>query len=450
MKKLTCYAFLFILPFVMTSQQLPELETYTLKNGLKIYLLKYGKIEAINVSVEINSGKKNETPGQQGYNNITADLVLEGNKKYSQEQQNDKAFALGGELTSSSNFDRTSISGNFLTKDADAIFDLMSAAVTQPLFDKEKVTQRISLLSDYNNPKKMNIAAMASVYSNLSLYGLDNPLGRNIYKSQLEQITVEKIREFQLFNYTPKNTKIIVCGNFKSAEIKSLVDKYFGNWQSTYGEINGVSLDYPVIKKQEIFFVNRSAATQCALQWNKIGAAVKDKDILAFTIANNIFNEILFREIREIGGKTYGIYSNHLTSTFSNILSVSCSVRNNELLNTILLFDKTLQSFAAAGFTKQEFENEITRFKTSLISAEYPEQIADFYDPIKYDFNARKNVLNELNNLKIEDVQKAIKKYYIPNIYKLVIAGDELLVAEQLGKINGLKKYSAADLELKN
>lgn len=58
--------------------------------------------------------------------------------------------------------------------------------------------------------------------------------------------------------------------------------------------------------------------------------------------------------------------------------------------------------------------------------------------------------MNELNNLKIEDVQKAIKKYYIPNIYKLVIAGDELLVAEQLGKINGLKKYSAADLELKN
>jgi zinc protease len=432
------------------AQETPTIENFTLKNGLKVYFIKYGKIEAINVSVIINSGKKNETPGQQGYNDITANLILEGNKKYSQEQQNDKAFAIGGSINASSNYDYTTIEGNFLSKDATTAFDLLSAAVLQPLFDKDKVTQFISYLIDYNNPTKIDIANIAQVYSNLSIYGIDNPLGRSIYKKQLQLITPEKLIEFHKFNYTPKNTKIIVCGNFNSEELKKIIESNFNSWQSSYGETNGVSLDFPTIKQQEFYFVNRVAATQCALQWNKIAPSVKDRDFLAFTIANQLFNQTLFKEIREIGGKTYSIGSAHIKTQFANLMSISCSVRNNEVLNTINLFDKTLQNFALGNFTQQDFDNEITAFKTRLMSIEYPEQIADFYNPMVYDFNTRKNVLSDLALLKTEDIKKAIKKYYTPNVYKLLIAGDENEIKSQLEKIKNLKKLNPLDLELKN
>jgi len=432
------------------AQEIPALETFTLKNGLKIYFLKYGKIEAMNVSIVINSGKKNETPGQQGYNNLTANLVTQGNKKYTEDQQNDKIFEIGSEIKTKSSFDYTAIESDFLTKDAGTALDLLSAAVLQPLFDKDKVARYISYLIDYNNPVKMDIANIASVYSNLNIYSIDNPLGRSIYKKQLQLITPEKIMDFYKFNYTPKNTRIIVCGNFNSAEIKTLIENYFGAWQSTYGEVNGVSLENPSIKKQEIYFVNRNTATQCALRWTKGAPSVKDKDLLAYTIANQLFNKVLFKEIREIGGKTYSIGSGHAPSQFSNLMHIACSVRSNEMLSTIDLFDKTLQNFSLATFTKEEFDNEITRYRTSLLSAENPADVADFYNPVIYNFESRKNSLKDLENLKIEDVQKAVKKYYTPNIYKLVISGDEATVSEQLAKIKGLKKNTAADLELKN
>lgn len=432
------------------AQEAPTLENLTLKNGLKVYFIKYGKIEAIHISVIINSGKKNETPGQQGYTDITANVILEGNKKYSQEQQNDKAFALGGSLNANSNYDYTTIEGNFLSKDAATAFDLISAAVLQPLFDKDKVAQYVSYLIDYNNPTRINISSMTQIYSNLSIYGIDNPLGRSIYQKQLQLITPEKLSEFHRFNYTPKNTKIIVCGNFNSEELKKIIETYFSNWQSTYGEVNGVSLDYPIIKQQEFYFVNKNDVTQSALQWNKIAPSVKDKDFLAFTIANQLFNQTLFKEIREIGGKTYSIGSNHLKTQFSNLINIGCSVRNNEVLNTINLFDKTLQNFSLGNFTQQEFDNEITAFKTNLLSIEYPEQIAEFYNPILYDFNLRKNILAGLANLKTEDIKKVIKKYYTPNAYKLVIAGDESIIKPQLEKLKNLKKYTASDIEYKN
>ncbi|MGZ4037395.1 MAG: M16 family metallopeptidase, partial [Bacteroidia bacterium] len=319
------------------SQEVPQLETYTLKNGLKIYLMQYGKIPAVNVKFVINTGEKNEIPGQQGYCGITAQLLLEGNSKYTQEAQNDLAFKLGGELKSGSDFDHTVVAANFLSKDFDKAMDLFSSAILHPAFSKEKLDQTVSYLIDYNNPAKMDIANLAGVYSDLFLYGTSNPLGRNYYKAQLQQITPEKIKEFHAFNYTPKNSGLIICGNFNAAEIKAIVENYFGSWTSTYGEVNGVSLDHPQIKKKEIAFISRSGATQCALQWSKTAPSVKDKDLLAFRVANQIFNRVLFEEIREKGGKTYSIGSSHRASQFSNLFVAQCSVRSEEMLNTMNL-----------------------------------------------------------------------------------------------------------------
>ncbi|HTA61170.1 MAG TPA: pitrilysin family protein [Bacteroidia bacterium] len=439
-----------ILFFAVSAQEVPQLETYSLKNGLKIYLLQYGKIPAVNARFIINTGKKNETPGQQGYSEITASLLLQGNTKYSVEAQNDMAFKLGGELNSSSNFDNTTINANFLTKDFDAGMDLFSSAILHPLFDKDKLDQSISYLVDYNNPAKMDISDLTGMFSNLNIFGTTSPLGRHYYKTQLQLITPEKLKEFHQFNFTPKNSSVVVCGNFNAVEIKAVLEKYFGSWQSTYSEVNGVALDAPVIKKKEIAFINRTGATQCALQWNKTALSSKDKDNIAFRVANSIFSRVLFSEIREKGGKTYGIGSSYQPTQFSNLFVINCSVRSEEMANTITLFDKTLQDFNNSIVSQEDFDKAVSNMRIAIISSEVPESILSFYNPVVYDFQKRKNFLNDLAALKIEDVQKVIKKYFTGDAYKLVIAGDENVLASQLTTLKGLLKYKPADIEKDN
>lgn len=435
---------------VLQAQEVPQLETVTLKNGVKVYLLKYGKIPAVNVKFVINTGEKNEAPGQQGYGELTAKLLLQGNSKYTQEQQNDIAFKLGGNLDFDMNKDNTAITANFLTKDFDAGMDLFSSAILRPTFNKEKVDLLISQYIDYGLTSKMDVSQLADVFSDYLMYGTSNPLGRYHYKAQLKLVTPDKIKEYHAFNYTPKNSSVLVCGNFNSSEVKSVLEKYFGTWQSTYGEVNGVSLDMPQIKKKEIGFINRTSSTQCALQWNKLAPSLKDKDLLAFNVATRIFNVVLFSEIREKGGKTYSIGAGHAASQFSNLLTISCSVRSDEMLNTINLFDKTLADFSQAKITQEDFEKAVTSLKISVMSAEMPSAISSIYDPLLYDFNKRKNYLNDLSAVKIEDVQKVIKKYFSPDVYKLVVAGDETAVAVQLNSIKGLIKFKATDIEKDN
>lgn len=432
------------------AQETPTLETYTLKNGLKIHLLHYGKIAAINVRLVINTGKKNEAPGTQGYGEITSSMLLKGNTKYTEEAQNDIAFKLGGELSATSDYDYTNVNANFLAKDFDAGMDLFSSAILKPLFDKGKLDQEISYLVDYNTPAKMDIAMLASVFSRLSVFSTANPLGRYYYKKQLQEITPDKLKEFHSFNFTPKNTAVIVCGNFNTNEVKTVIEKYFGAWQSVYGEVNGVALETPSIKKKESAFINRGNASQCALQWNKIAPGNKDKDYMAFRVANSIFGRYLFSEIREKGGKTYSIQSSYQATQFSNMFLISCSVRNEELLNTVNLFDKTLKDFNATPITQEDFDKAVTGIKIGIISSELPAEVLAFYNPVVYDFNKRKNFLSELDALKLEEVQKSIKKYFTPDVYKLVIAGDESKVGEQLKNIKGLVKFSPDDLEKDN
>ena len=74
---------------------------------LKVYLLQYGKIPAINVKLVLNTGKVNEAPGQQNYSDIVSNAILMGNSKYDAETQSNKAFALGTALSASSTNDNT-------------------------------------------------------------------------------------------------------------------------------------------------------------------------------------------------------------------------------------------------------------------------------------------------------------------------------------------------------
>lgn len=448
--KVNSFLIFIFLCLIGKAQVIPVYETFNLKNGLKVYLLQYGNIPAINVKLVLNTGKVNEAPGQQNYSDIVSNAILMGNSKYDAETQSNNAFALGTKLSASSTNDNTILQMNILSKDLDAGMDLMSAAILTPTFPREKMDLMISQNIDFNSPSKMDIGELSSVFSNYFIYGLSNPLGRYFYKAQIQKITPAIIKEYYDFNFTPKNANLIICGSFDIATIKPIIEKYYGSWKSALGNSNGVSLESVSLKKKDIGFINRAGATQCALQWNKIAPAVTDKDQLAFNLANTIFNEVLFKEIREKGGKTYGISSFQKASKYSNTFIISCSVRSSELFNTIELFDKTLSSFNTSPISDIKFKEAVYKKIIGIKKMESPDEISDFYNPLIYSFEKRKNLINDLNALTLEDLQKVIKKYFTPNVYKLVIAGDEAKVAEQLVKLVSLQKFTPGDIEKDN
>ena len=103
-----------------------------------------------------------------------------------------------------------------------------------------------------------------------------------------------------------------------------------------------------------------------------------------------------------------------------------------------------------ATVSQEDFDKAVITLRMGIISSEMPESILSFYNPVVYDFQKRKNFLTDLATLKIEDVQKTIKKYFTADSYRLVVAGDESVVNTQLSTLKGLVKYKPADIEKDN
>ncbi len=435
--------------FIIKAQSIPTPEEYLLDNGLKVIVIPFGQLKTMSATLYVNCGKKNETPGQELFADLAAKCVVLGNTNYNKTQLKDALFRMGTSLDVDVNENYTTIESSFIEKDFSEGLKLMASCVMSPLFNESDLKQYINQVLDYNNPMKMDILQQAALFSNVWVYGNQNPIGR-FYKSEmLKKVSVDAIKEFYQFNYTPKNSRLVLCGNFDKEQVKNGVKENFGKWKAAYGEVNGVRFESPQMKSKEYGFVSRAHAEQAALQWNKNGPAPGSKEEMAFMLANEIFNNILFKEIREKGGKTYGINSRYNPYSGSSIYTVVTQVRNDEVLNTIQLFDITLKMFYDKGITDADLKIAKKNMSNRWLKIESPDDVISFFNPLIYAKPAlRKNYIAEVDVVKLDDVNKVIKKYYTPDSYKLLISGNEQALNAQLQKLTPLRRFTMKDLEM--
>ncbi|MCX6294871.1 MAG: pitrilysin family protein [Bacteroidetes bacterium] len=426
-------------------------EEFKLKNGLEVKMIHFGTIPAVSITCFVNVGQKAETPGQQYLATLTSSSLLLGNEKYSRVEQDNVVSKLGSGINTSSNDNYTEIAMRFLNKDATAAMDLFSNVILKPKFPTEDIKQQVEQTLNYNNPYKMDIGSIASMFSNYVVFGTSHPLGRHFYATQLNKITSAQVAEFYKFNYTPKNTKIILVGNFDNAEMKAMIDKLFGNWNAAYGENNGAAYEVQSISKKEYFFVNKNKATQTCLNWNKKAPDAGSKDAILFKLANNAFNSLLFDEIRGKEGKTYGINSRFNEANNSGFYSVSTQVRNEVAYETTVSFDRVLKQFYDTGITQSELDKAKETLKNDRKSIESPVDLIGFYNPILYkDINKRNEYVQTIDALTLDQVNKIVKKYFTPDSYKCVLVGDQTILDPQLQKIKDLVKLPVTSIEKDN
>ncbi len=440
---------LFGVTVTLFSQPIPSVEEWTLDNGLKVFFIPYGKLKTTSVALYINFGKKNEAPGQQLYSEIAVQCMSFGNATYSKSQLKEELFKMGTTMNTSVNENYTVVEASFTDRDLDKGMKLMSAAVIQPVFPELEIQQFITQTLDYNNPMKMDIVEQAALYANTWVYGKDNPIGRCYQVAALKKTPVTDIKDFYAFNVTPKNSRLVVCGNYDKEAVKQMIRNHFGSWKAQFGEVNGVSFESPQMKGKEYGFINRKEAEQAALLWNKNGPVPGSKDELPFLMANVIFNNVLFKEIREKGGKTYGISSQYNPYSGSSIYKVLTQVRNEEVVNTIRLFDAALKSFYEKGLSATDLKTARKNLKNNWQMIQSPDEVISFFNPIIYSKPAVRNTyLTVVDAVLLEDVNRVIKKYFTPDNYKLMISGDETALEKQLLELKPMRRFTLKDLEM--
>ncbi len=424
-----------------------DYEEFQLENGLKVFVVENHKLPRIVFRLVFDYDPVFEGE-QAGYVQAAGDLLRRGTKTRTKAQIDEEVDFIGATLNTSAG----GFTGVCLSKYSDKIMELMSDLILNSEFKQEELdkikTQMISGLT----AAKDDPGAIANRVRNKVIYGAKHPYGELQSENTVEVVTLEKCNEFYKSHIVPNISYLAIVGDINKERAEELVKKYLSDWK----KVEVKSKKYkrpkaPLVRK--VSLVDRSASVQSVV---RVAYPVKIKKSSKDVIAAKVLNQILggsatarlFMNLREDKGFTYGCYSSLNEDEVIGNFNAGCEVRNSATDSAVteILFE--MKKMRDEKVTDEELQG-VKNFMTGSFarSMEQPETIANFALNIARYGLAKdyyKNYLKILNNLTVDDIQTAAKKYLKPNKAHIVICGNGDEIAENLkslspsGKVNWL------------
>jgi zinc protease len=205
---------------------------FRLKNGLRVILHEDHSTPIVGINLWYHVGSKNEVPGRTGFAHLFEHMMFQGSKDYDDDYFKPIQEA-GGTLNGSTNPDRTNywevVPANFLElalfMEADRMGGLLDVLNLAKLNNQRDVVKNEKRQNYDNRPY-----GLVGARINATLYPPDHPYHWLTIGSldDLTAASIDDVKEFFRHYYTPNNASLAIAGDFKSAEVRRLVEKYFG------------------------------------------------------------------------------------------------------------------------------------------------------------------------------------------------------------------------------
>jgi predicted Zn-dependent peptidase len=212
----------FTLPYV-------PIEQFTLENGLRVVLSEDRSIPVVSVCVYYDVGSRNEREGRTGFAHLFEHMMFQGSENVPKAAHFQYIFNSGGTMNGTTSTERTNY---YETLPADQLplalwleSDRMrSLKVTQENLDNQRNAVQEEKRLNYDNRPYSN----AFLRLNELIY--QNPANAHSTIGSMQDLndaTIEDIREFFRIYYAPNNAVLVIVGDFDPAEARALVEKYF-------------------------------------------------------------------------------------------------------------------------------------------------------------------------------------------------------------------------------
>lgn len=432
--------------------QLGTYEQFELDNGLKVIVVENHKLPRVtfSLSLDVDPIAENEFAGTAS---MAGQLMSQGTTTRSKAQIDEEVDFMGATLSSSS----TGMFAASLRKHTDNLLKVMSDVLLNPSFptdefDKLKKQTLSGLASSKDDPN-----AIAGNVASVLRYGKDHPYGEIETEETVENITLDKCKEYYTNYFRPNVAYLIVVGDITPDEAKSMVNNYFGAWKRA--SVPSSDFAMPLAPEETtIDFVHKTGAVQSVINVTypvdfKPGSADAIKASVMNTLLGGFFRSRLNGNLREDKGYTYGIRSSLRSDKEVGSFSTSAGVRNEVTDSSIVQILHELNRLR----TEPVPAEELTLVKNYLSgsfarSLESPQTVARFAlntirNNMDKDYYA--NYLENLSKVTSADLMAMAQKYIKPENAHIVVVGNKGEVAENLSKIAKVNYYDYYGEEVK-
>lgn len=421
-----------------------EAETFTLENGLKVFVVKNTKLPRVSFTLVLEKDPilEGDKAGMTGF---VGEMMTAGTTNRTKDQLDREIDFIGASLSASAN----SMFASSLKKHQDKVLELMADVLYNPIFpqaelDKLKKQSLTGLAQSKDNPDEISGRLTSAL-----VYGKNHPYGEVSTEATINNITVEDVKSYYQTYFKPNIAYLAIVGDMDKAEAEVVVKKYFASWKS--GKVP--TFTYPVPQRQAkntVALVDRTTSVQTVIDIAQpLEMKIGDTDYVSSRLLNEILgggsSSRLFLNLREDKGYTYGAYSSIGADKLISQFSANASVRTEVTDSAVYEFMNEIVNIVDKGVT----EEELVKAKSSLAgsfgrSLESPATIANFaLNTVRYslpkDYYA--TYLQKMNALTVEDINATAKRLIDPTKLYVTVVGNGAEIKEKLAQFGEVIEF---------
>lgn len=227
------YIFIILLGIVSSSSLVAKIipQTATLKNGLRIIVLKNPLLKSVYIYTKYNIGTADDPLHLVGLSHMLEHMMFKGSSKYPGGTINSVLTACGGESNAHTSFDETiytiAVPAQYLDLALDIEADRMENLdiKDEDFLPEQKVVLEERQMRMGNHPFKASAEVVQRATYTAHPYGIF-PIG---YEAHIKAYTTKDLIAHYKMWYVPNNATIIVVGPYTLEEILPKIEEKFGN-----------------------------------------------------------------------------------------------------------------------------------------------------------------------------------------------------------------------------
>jgi len=301
-------------------------EFSVLENGMEVIYVENHSNPVVASVVIVKTGVRNETPAINGASHYLEHLLFNGTKTRTQKQLYDEMDFIGGYNNAHTDWDYTDFmvlapKDQFETAldiQADMLFN---STLLPEKFKKERKIVLEEIAKDRTQPSYTAEEFFNYVYFKGSMYAYP-VLGS--YES-LAHTTRDEVFAYYKAHYVPNNMVAVIIGDFETAKMKKVVEKYFGPYPP--GDVPPATpIRVRPVRSHDIF-VTHGATRHPLLSMAIPAPKYSDADYYAFEILNSILNEKLAQTFQETAPpKVFQVYSDYVVHPDVSLLKIDATL----------------------------------------------------------------------------------------------------------------------------
>ncbi|MCG7568730.1 insulinase family protein [Pseudoalteromonas sp. CNC9-20] len=435
------------------SLDLPEVNTFTLSNGLEVVLSQRSDTPVINMRLDISAGTASDDNNKPGVANFTANMLDEGAGELSALALAEELEKLGASIDTSASLDKTSLSMSAMAINWQQSLALFSEVLQNPSFNDSDIERvRTLILQQIKQEKARPMSNALRVLPPL-LYGASHPYGKPLTGTGNEE-SVAAISRDDMLAYTekwmrPDLARLVVVGDIDQAQLKQSLEQALASWQAP--QQAAPSLDIPTVDNAEqarVFVLDKPDSPQSLIISGLLGPDANDTDAqqevtldMMNTIIGGSFTSRMNMNLREDKGWSYGARTILMDTDAQSTFFVFAPVQTDKTKESMQEILKELNGYIGEQPATQEELDKVVANKIAKLPGRYEKKrsllnaLADAYDNGR-DVSYLEKYPQLVQQPDTQAIAKQAQSLIKPKQLTWVIVGDVAKIKEQIESLN--------------